>query len=270
MAPTRAPGYAPPARFVSPSAPISTRNYPRPTYGNTYITNNTTIINNNYRYDSTHYSPHVAQFYGQQSPTWGNHWRYGCETPTLSIGVGFGFGFYVYTPYYAPCVPSPYYYDPCVPAYVPQARVVIWSGYSCGWDDGDSYDYIPGDTYDSYGDPQLNYGIYSISDCYWHRHTDDIVDFMGSGDIAIFCNGHYEYSLSYGDFRQMMADNCMATQTTGFEVLSVRHRGLIAVVRFRHRFRTHDGVHTVYMAYHMQHVGDRYAITDFMTSDSPM
>jgi hypothetical protein len=135
--------------FLNPNEGMSTHNYPRPHSGNTYITNNTTIINNNYRWDSTHYAPHVANFYGVNDPVWGNHWRYGCYQPS-GISVSFGFGFYAYTPYYAPVVASPWYYYPYVPAYVPQAQVVVLSNYSCNWDTGSDYVYASGD------DPDFN------------------------------------------------------------------------------------------------------------------
>jgi hypothetical protein len=272
--PIKAAGYVPPTRFVHPTAPISTRNYPRPQSGNTYITNNTTIINNNYNYDSHHYQPHVANFYGSQSPLWGDHWRYGCApSPTFSVSVGgggFGFGFYVYTPYYAPCVASPYYYDPYVPAYVPEDRVSVWSGYNCNWDDGDAYNYDPTVAYDGYGDPSLNYGISNIVVCYQSRSVGLVTNFMGDGQVAIFSGGHYMYSVEAGDFGHMMADNCRACPTVGFDVIGVRHRGEYAWVRCRHRFRWHDGsVHGSYMIYHMQHVHDRYAVIDFSTSNQP-
>lgn len=273
MRPERRAGFAPPARFTHPSDPISSRNYPRPAYGNTYITNNATIINNNYRYDSSHYQPHVAGFYGRQSPLWGNHWRYGCyQSPvwnvSLGVSAGFGFGFYVYTPFYAQCVASPWYYDPYIPAYVPESRVVVWNGYSCGWNDGDTYAYDPYDPYYAYGDYQLNYGLSALSVCYGSRNVNVIADLMGDGDIAIFADGRYEYSLSSDDFSLMLSDNCRACPTVGFDIMSVRYRYGYAVVRCRHRFRWRDGsVHGEYLAFRMRQAGDRYAITDFMTSE---
>jgi hypothetical protein len=272
--PVRAAGYVPPTRFVHAAAPISTRNYPRPTYGNTYITNNTTIINNNYRYDSAHYAPHVNNFYGQQSPDWGDRWRYGCDpSPTFGITIGieahFGYGYYVYTPFYTPCVPSPYYDDPYVPAYVPEERVVVWHDYRQDWNDGDPYDYNPSESYNSYGDPDLNYGVSSLTLAYRDRNVSAIVGVLGTGQIAVFREGHYEYSCDSDDFHHMMADNCRASQTVSYEVVRVRHHGNRAVVRCRHRFRSHGGrVRTVYMTYFMVKVGDRYAVTDFMTSSS--
>jgi hypothetical protein len=256
---------------VSPSAAISTRNYPRPAYGNTYITNNTTTINNNYRYDSAHYQPHVANYYGQQSPMWGNHWRYGCAPSTslgISIGLGgFGFGFYAFTPFYAPVVASPFYYDPYVPAYVPQARIVVWPSYSVGWNDGDAYAYQPSYVYDSYGDPEFNLGISTLGLVYGHRDVDALYDLMGTGQIAVFADGRYEYSMNSDDFRAMMADNCRASETVSFDILSVRHHGHYGIVRCRHRFRGPDGdVHEAYLGFNLQLAGDRYAITDFISS----
>jgi len=115
---------APPkSAFAQPSAPVSSHNFPAPHQGNTYITNNTTVINNNYNYDAQRYQPHVSNFSGYQSPGWGGHWRYGVvERPERH--TSFGFGFYVYTPFYASCVASPWYYYPGVPACAP-SRISI-------------------------------------------------------------------------------------------------------------------------------------------------
>jgi len=232
-----------------------------------------TIINNNYHYDAARYQPHVARFYGYQSPYWGNHWRYGYyPSPVLSVGVsvgvgaGFGFGFYAYTPFYAPVVASPFYYDPYVPPYVPEARVVVWPNYTVVWDDGPVYEYIPTRHYYEYGDPELNYGIGALALIYRDRNVNVVADLTGSGDIGIFADGHYQYSVNSTDFRQMMVDDCRATPTVSYDLVSVRHRGPIAIVKYRHRFRLHDGaVGVEYQTYHLTRAGDRYAITDFMT-----
>lgn len=205
---------------------------------------------------------------------WGSHWRYGCapsQTLGLNVGVGgFGFGFYVYTPFYAPCVASPFYYDPYVPAYVPEARVVIWPNYSVAWGDGDPYTYQPEYVYSSYGDPDFNLGISTLGYVYGHRDVGVLSDLMGSGQIAVFADGRYEYSLNADDFRAMLADDCLACPTVSFDILSVRHHGRYGILRCRHRFRGTDGsIHMAYLGFNMQWSGDRYAITDFMTSSSP-
>jgi hypothetical protein len=252
--------------FIHPSAPVSSRNYPAPHYGNTYITNNTTIINNNYRYDSRHYAPHVANFYGYNDPVWGSHWRYGCY-PTPGISITFGFGYYAYTPYYAPVVASPWYYYPCVPAYVPQSRVVVLSDYSCGWNDGSDYAYDPD------GDPDFYQASTAIGGFYVNANFNGFdAYFEPDAPIAISCEGRYQYSLAPADFQRMFEDTCRATHTIGYKVMGVHRFNWGGrpgyVIYAHHRFENHSGgQEDVYIQYRM-HRGNngRYVITDYNTS----
>jgi hypothetical protein len=262
---------APAARaFVHPGAPITTSNYPHPHYGNTYITNNTTVIENNYRYDSRVYAPHVANFYYANDPIWGNHWRYGCYA---SPSVSFGFGFYCYTPFYAACVASPWYYYPAVPAYVPQTRVIVLSNYDYNWDYGTSYSYQPTVAYASYGDPEFNQAVSVFSGVYLNVGIggfDAVFDPVAP--IAVWSEGHYCYSLAPTDFRSMCFDTCRSTHTYGYDILGVhkawRGADRSYVVYARHTFENpHGGREVVYQQYRMHRGGSgRYVVTDFNTS----
>ncbi len=263
---------APPkTTFKNPSAPVSSNNYPPPHSGNTYITNNTTIINNNYRYDSTHYQPHVANFYGHDDPVWGGHWRYGCFAPASGVSISFGFGFYAYTPYYAAVVASPWYYYPCVPAYIPQSRVVFLSSYSCDWHQGDVYTYQPGIAYNTYGDYALNHAVDLIAEAYQKNNANYANGLMDPNfPVSIFSEGNYEYTLNSNDFHQTLSDNLAATQTQSFTITGVRNRGDHGVVAATHVFSTADGgTETVYQVYHLARYGGHFVITDFMTSHTP-
>jgi len=256
--------------FTHPTQPVSSKNYPAPHYGNTYITNNKTVIENNYRYDSTHYEPHVANFYGHDSDAWGGHMRYGVFA-SPGVSVSFGFGFYAYTPYYAPVVASPWYYYPGVPAYVPQSRVVILSDYSVNWGEGVAYEYRPGVAYDSYGEAMVNQAADSIINVYQNNNPEGINGLLDSNQtVAIFSEGNYEYSLNADDFHQTLSDNLAATQTQSFTVTAIRHRDGRMSVWATHVFNVQDGsTETVYQLYRLQLDGDRYVITDFMTSHQP-
>ncbi|HEY3782316.1 MAG TPA: hypothetical protein VGL56_14635 [Fimbriimonadaceae bacterium] len=262
---------APPkSAFAQPSAPISSHNFPAPHQGNTYITNNTTVINNNYNYDAQHYQPHVSNFYGYQNPGWGGHWRYGCYQPA-GASVTFGFGFYVYTPFYAACVASPFYYYPGVPAYIPQGRVVVVDGYSRDWS-GNAYDYRPGVAYGSYGVPNLNKVVNTVQEVFANSDANSMRTIIGGNQIAIFSEGNYEYSLNGTEFLQMLTDNIAATQTVSYTITKVYQRGISAVVEAAHTFNdpTTGGETTVYHRYRLQQNSyNWYAITDFMTSHTP-
>jgi hypothetical protein len=269
-APKVIPGQNAPARstFVHPTSPVSSNNYPAPHYGNTYITNNTTVIENNYRYDAGHYQPHVANFYCYDSPVWGNHMRYGVWAASPGISVSFGFGFYAYTPFYASVVASPWYCYPAVPAYIPQSRVVVLSDYSCNWYEGTSY--RPG-VYDTYGDTAANQAVDQLIQTYVDANADIIDHIIDPNQmIAVFSEGKYEYSLNAGDFHQTLADNIAATQTQSFTVTALRHVPGRAIIKATHVFSVaNGGTETVYQLYRLQREGDHYVITDFMTSHVP-
>jgi hypothetical protein len=249
---------------------VSSHNYAAPHYGNTYITNNRTIIENNYRYDSAHYEPHVANFYGVDQSAWGGHMRYGVVAAP-GVSVSFGFGFYAYTPYYAPVVASPWYYYPGVPAYVPQSRVVILSDYNCDWGYGNAYVYQPGVAYDSYGYAKVNQAVDSIVDVYQNSDSGAVGKLLDPNQmVAVFSEGNYEYSLNSDDFQQTMSDNIQATQTQSFTITSVRHHSGHLTVAATHVFTVQDGsTETVYQLYHLQREGNNFVITDFMTSHNP-
>ena len=266
------PGRNAPARsaFVHPGAAITSSNYPRPHYGNTYITNNTTVIENNYRYDSRVYAPHVANFYGYNDPVWGNHWRYGCYS-SPGISVSFGFGFYAYTPYYTAVVASPWYYYPCVPAYVPQDRVVVLSGYDCNWNDGDDFAYTSDNDPDFYQATTAVVGIYANG-----AYGGFGVLLEPDAPVAVFCEGHYQYSLDPDDFRATFTDTCRATHTIGYRILGCRRFNWGGqpgyLVYAHHRFSSPSGgEEDVYQTYRMHRgFSGHYVVSDFNTSHRPM
>jgi hypothetical protein len=274
--PVNAPHFVPPTRFVRPSDPISTHNFPRPAFARTYFTTNFTSIDRDYRYDRDRFTPHVSRFFVEESPLWGNHYRYGCyRSPEFSnvedFSTVYAYPYYVYSPFYTTCVATPYYYDPYCPPYLPDDRVAVWPDYNYNWDSGASYRYASAEPYSSYGDPLLNLAIQALVGSYRNRDARDIDNVLGTGDVAIFGNNRYEYSLDSNDFRDMFIDDCRAPRTVGFDVLSVRRHGDYGIVRCRHRFETPDRhLHSATLIYNMRRIGNRYAISDFMTSGRPI
>jgi len=228
--------------------------------------------------DSARESLQVRAGFGfWQGPEWGGHWRYGYWAPGfgfgLGIGVGFAFGAYCFTPFEQPCYVSPWYYYPCLPAYVPTSAVTVVPGYYCPWDLGVTYRYRPAVSYESYGDPSLNQAVDEIHAVFADGKPDAIDAVLPDrGQVAIFTDGKYDYSLNSEDFHNMVADNSKITPTVSFQVLSVR-RGSDgqAVVECVHEFKNEDGgADRVYQEYRLQEEEGRYHITDFMTSHTPI
>ena len=208
-----------------------------------------------------------------QRPEWGGHWRYGYYAPGLAVGFAFAFGGYCFTPFEAPCYVSPWYYYPCLPAYVPATAVTVVPDYNCPWDLGATYSYQPSAPVASYGDESLNQAIDEICSVFSDMKSDAITGLLPeSGQVAVFTDGKYDYSLNADDFHSMVSDNTQITPTVSFQVLSVRRdNDGEAIVRCVHTFKNEDGgMDRVYQQYRLREQEGRYVITDFMTSHSPM
>jgi hypothetical protein len=208
----------------------------------------------------------VNNFY--QSPAWGGHWRYGYVNPGLSISFGgFSLGLYVCSPFAQPCVPSPWYYYPGVPAYVPCSHVYVVPGYSWNWSVGSAYAWQRSAAYDSYGDAALNHAITDVNQLFIDRNVNAGNDLIGGGRVAVFAEGHYEYSLAPADFSAMLADNVNATQTVGYQVNHILVNGNTASITATHQFRNADGsIGLVHQRFRLYFDGSRYVVSDFMTS----
>jgi|GEM_PF-1626369 len=227
---------------------------------------------NGWATDHGRFELRVHGFAPFQRSEWGGHWRYGYYAPWLPVGFGFAFGLYCFTPFTTPCYVSPWYYYPCLPAYVPESAVTVVPDYYCPWNIGAPYAYQPDAGDESYGDPALNEAIQDITTVFAQMKPDAIHDVLpDGGQVAIFTDGKYDYSLNAEDFHNMVADNASITPTISFEVQSVRKTGDgEAEVRCVHAFKNEDGSSDrVYQEYRLQEREGRYQITDFMTSHTP-
>ncbi len=252
---------------------------PRPAFGNSWnFGRDRELMHRNYENDRRTYDLQIVNNYNlYQRPEWGNHWREGyCgwEGDAGFGGVGFrsgnfSFGFYLFTPFSSPCYVSPWYYYTSLPPYIPAERCHVVRDYYCPWDEGAVYSYRPGSGYnDLYVDENLDNAIGEIQDAF-NRQDSGAIDALipDRGRIAVFTEGHYDYSLDANDFHNMMMDNIGNTETIGFEIESVRRSGNNAVVRARHTVRNPDGdEEVVYQQYRLRRENGRFVITDFMTS----
>ena len=210
----------------------------------------------------------VHHFRGDFGGPWGDRWRFGYWGWPGWIDADWFFGFWLFSPFDQPCVVSPWYWYPCLPPYLPETQVTVVPGDSADWDAGQPYDYHSDETPLAYGNHELNAAVDQIRNVFDKGSTDAIDDLIPeSGKVAIYNDGKYMYSLTGHQFREMMIDNVHATKTDAFDVTAVRGQGDVAIVHARHTFADPEGgMDTVYQSYRLRREGDRYVITDFMTS----
>lgn len=191
----------------------------------------------------------------------GGNWRQGYDERD-NRGSQFHFSFYLSAPT-VPCVPSPWYDYSAVPAYLQESSVTVLNPSYVNWDEGNFY---------TSGNYLLTRAVTMISSAFQTGNTINVPQLVeANGQVNVYNDGQYEYSLSGNDFGQMMEDNAASTQTVSFAVTSVRTDGAYATVDAAHTFTDPGGnTQTVYQEYRLEKVGGSYYITDFSTSDSPL
>lgn len=172
------------------------------------------------------------------------------------------------------CYPSPWYYYVSIPAYVNPTRVIvvntfptqIWSGQAYQW--------------------QRNSNNFDRS---WNRDRseldytlDDLVDAFEradrraagrlvprSGNVNIYTDGRYGYSLNADDFYDLFMDGLFNNDTRRYEILNVEmnNRGDAARVYARHESVDPWGNRqTVYHNYYLERERRDFVIREFGTS----
>ena len=180
----------------------------------------------------------------------------------------FAFPFYVFDPFFSACYVSPWYYYPCLPGYVAAPNVVIVDSYpSTNWS-GSDYDWAPGSRTTS--NPILDDSIQDIVESFEaddHKAIDRVAPH--SGNVNIYVDGKYSYSLKANDFYDTYVDGIESTKTDRYEVVDVKANanGTARVVA-KHVYNDPWGNRTyVYHSYFLVKEGDEYVIREFGTSD---
>jgi hypothetical protein len=232
------------------------------------FTHNVDGMHNRYSQDSSRHQVQVQHFFGKHT----QNWRYGYFQKEGFNQSRFHTSLYVFSPFEQTCVVSPWYSYPTLPAYLPTSEVVIDNNVACNWNEGALYFYYPNQRYDSYGIAPLNSAISDITQIFQNADANAINDLIPSQDqIAIYQEGRYMYSVEGADFQKMMQDNADNTQTTAFQITSVKVLDAEAIVTCRHTFDDpQNGSDTVYQEYRLRNDDGRYVVTDFMTSHSPI
>jgi len=177
----------------------------------------------------------------------------------------FRYPFYVFDPYDSFGLISPWYYYPTLPGYINPYRCTIISAgllppifvgleYSC-WHNNAAYQQGYDQGYqDAQAAAQLNAQQQQDSQLPDNRILDGAIDDIVSvflhddqrsldrligdnGNVNIYVDGRYSYSLTTNDFYDLIHDNAHTTQTVDYKILDVRVEGDEAKVMALHTFK---------------------------------
>ncbi len=201
----------------------------------------------------------------------------------------FRYPFYVFNPYDTLGFISPWYFYPNLPAYISTGRCLVLDasdlpavfvgtpytgynndayqqGYSAGYQAGQTSGYQAGQNDNRILDGVLD----DIKSVFLHgdqKALDHLVP--ESGQVNIYVDGNYSYSISANDFYDMMRDNSKSTHTIDYQILDTRTSGDEAKVLAAHIFQDPWGDRqTVYHTYLLK-IGRRGAqIAEYGTSST--
>lgn len=189
----------------------------------------------------------------------------------------FYYPYYYSNPYGYQCVISPWYYYPCLPPYLAYNRCVFlnfgpwnsnWHGTSYTWNRPNYYNNYNNDGYRDYRRgtfTDLDYAIDDIVNSFERQDRRAIGRLMPEqGNVAIYVDGNYSYSLNSDDFYDMFTDAVENTRTTRYDILSVQVNGNRARVNARHEYEDPWGrAVSVYHYYELQEDRHNMVITRF-------
>ena len=193
----------------------------------------------------------------------------------------FFFSGYAFNPYNTPCYVSPWYYYSCLPPYIDCDDTVIFFTPFFGSFSGDNYQYVGG-SFGSSSDfsryaqtgsnnsdiPSLDNALNDLEDAFMKRDNNALQRIVpSSGNIPIFIDGKYNYSVTTNDLYGMLRDNAQSVETTNYQIDNVKVNGRMARVLAEQDFVDAWGNHqVVYQEFMFKIVGNEALITEFGTS----
>lgn len=203
-----------------------------------------------------------------------NGWRHGYYQYNSDwCDQNFRYGFYVFNAGYnsGRCSVSPWYYYFNMPPYISYTRIVFIDNFSgCRWGYGDPYQYRSiSYGYDSsrYESSDVDYAVEDIRNMWLDGDRRAVSRLISDrGRVNIYHDGNYSYSLSGDDFYDMLIDAVYDTDTSSYEILSVRRKGDEMCLNARHTFyNAWGGRESVYHSYRLVRERGGYVISDFST-----
>ena len=179
----------------------------------------------------------------------------------------FCYPFYVFDPW-APnvaYVASPWYRYSYLPPYLNTSRVVVIDHYDSDWGSTDGWR-----DYDDRArrNEDIDNALDDIRDAF-ERGNDRLADRIlpRTGQVAIFNDGKYDYSLGVDDFQDMFVDGIAQSKTIRYEIIESRVKGNEVHLRARHEYTDSWGEsQVVFHTYTLRREqGGRYVIREFGT-----
>ena len=166
---------------------------------------------------------------------------------------------------------SPWYYYASLPGYLNYNCVHIINFQTFSWNGTRyNYGYNRGGWGNSYNNrTDLDYAIDDLVDAFQNQDRRALGRVIPrSGQIDIFTNGRYDYSIDADSYYRLMLDGIYNSETRRYSIVSVEtYRGSAEVVA-KHEFSDPWGRRqTVYHWYRLESSRNGYEITRFGTSD---
>ena len=179
----------------------------------------------------------------------------------LGVGLGFGYPYYAYDPFAFSVVASPWYGYSYLPPYVDSSRVTVINNYAPAYDGSRDWDRVD----DRSASRELDDATIGLRDAFERNRESDVQSLLPqTGQVAIFNDGKYDYSLGADDFQNMFLDGIRQSKTTRYEIVDTRVRGDEVRLRARHEYTDSFGdEQTVYHTYTLRREGGRYVIREF-------
>ncbi len=180
----------------------------------------------------------------------------------------FCFPFYCFDPFLVSCYVSPWYYYPCLPGYVAAPNVIIETVPSDSNWSGRDYDWSPENSVKP--NAVLNDSVQDLVHSFEsddHKAIDRVTPH--SGNVRIFVDGKYSYSLKANDFYDTYVDGIESTKIDRYQIIDVKegNDGTARVIA-KHVYNDPWGKKTfVYHSYLLVKEGDEYVIREFGTSN---
>ena len=179
----------------------------------------------------------------------------------------FAYPYYIFDPFVnASCVASPWYRYSYLPPYLDNSRVIVVNNYSSSWNDNDNWRDSGSNDRDG-RDQALSGALDDLRDAF-ERNSDRYGERLlpEDGQVAIFNDGKYDYSLGASDFSDMFLDGIEQSKTVSYEIVESRTKSNEVRLRARHEYRdSWDATQVVFHTYTLRREGGRYVIREFGT-----
>ncbi len=184
----------------------------------------------------------------------------------------FWYSHYVFVPNNR-CIVSPWYYYSHIPGYIQLNSIMILSGdRSYNWR-GSYYSYRPlvfnGGSWFNDNRSDVDYAIDDLVSMFERRDRRALSRLLPrNGEIDIYFDRRYSYSLETDEFYDLMLDGIMTTRTRRYEIVRVERNRNEIEIQARHDYVDPWGFNTsVYHWYRLEWERDGYVITKFGTTN---